>query len=157
MTDLEQRSQLADLTFLHSTLEAAGIEAILVPRGEQAPLTTVLIPDVGELNGHPELPPLSVQLNFIELDESRGLKLLQFYANVPLPEEEAELAFAYKTKIMGEMTALGHFSIRDAGDLYYRYVHAIPLLKLPDENTFINLTELILDSINRAYDIVAEN
>ncbi|CAI6081359.1 YbjN domain-containing protein [Cohnella sp. JJ-181] len=134
---------LAELGFLEHSLKEAGLPCRLIEPTEGVPIPALLAAtDAGD-DGRERY----LTFTFVPLaDEDIGdIRLLQLYTvvspSVPAVHraELAELLTAVNSRI-----PLGHFSLNEAGELYFRYVWAVSAKhRLPDPET-LHVADLFL-------------
>ncbi|MDI4645656.1 YbjN domain-containing protein [Cohnella hashimotonis] len=124
MDNYTNARDLAELGFLQQALEEAGMPARLIEPNEEVPIPALLAtPDTDDESGERYLT-----FNFVPLDDEDigDIRLLQLYTIVaPVVVSTARTGLAELLMAVNSRLPLGHFSLNEAGELYYRYVWAV--------------------------------
>lgn len=124
MDNYSNARDLAELGFLQQALEEAGLPCRLLEPTGDVPIPALLAaPDADDESGERYLTFTFVPLD----DEDIGdIRLLQIYTVVaPVVASQARAGLAELLMAVNSRLPLGHFSLNDAGELYYRYVWAV--------------------------------
>lgn len=157
MDNYTNARDLAELGFLQQALEEAGLPCRLLEPTEDIPIPALLAaPDADEEDGERYLTFTFVPLD----DEDIGdIRLLQIYTVVaPAVASDVRAGLAELLMTVNSRLPLGHFSLNDAGELYYRYVWAVGAahkLPQPDALHVIDLFLLTLGMFGRTVGDVA--
>lgn len=157
MDNYTNARDLAELGFLQQALEEAGLPSRLLEPTKDIPIPALLAaPDADEDNGERYLTFTFVPLD----DEDIGdIRLLQIYTVVaPAVASDAQSGLAELLMTVNSRLPLGHFSLNDAGELYYRYVWAVGAahkLPQPDALHVIDLFLMTLGMFGRTVGDVA--
>lgn len=135
MTNEQQRQKL-DLEFLEGTLSDAGFSTHLQVGNEQQPITV--------LSARPPGDEQVLQLIYIPSESFlEDSNLLQLYTVLPKPDEDNVVKeLTPLLNAINTLTTIGYFSIANNGDVFYRYVYAMPRFEVPKASNFTELTKL---------------
>ncbi|MDG0812964.1 type III secretion system chaperone family protein [Cohnella rhizosphaerae] len=157
MDNYTNARDLAELGFLQQALEEAGLPCQLLEPSPDVPIPALLAsPDADEDDGERFLTFTFVPLG----DEDIGdIRLLQIYTVVaPAVASAARAGLTELLMAVNSRLPLGHFSLNDAGELYYRYVWAVGAaqkLPQPDALHVIDLFMMTLGMFGQAVGEVA--
>ncbi|NOU92712.1 hypothetical protein GC093_05640 [Paenibacillus sp. LMG 31456] len=125
MSESTQARDLAELGFLKQYLKEAGLQSELIEPSGDLPIGALLVP----INLDDRERDRYLTFSFIPSLVEHGIKhirLLQIYTKVPTvwKEENQEQVEKLLLAINCHL-AIGHYSIREDGELYYRYVWCV--------------------------------
>lgn len=134
---------LAELGFLERALVEAGLPCRLIEPTEGVPIPALLAAiEAGEDGRERYLTFTFVPLADEDIGDIRLLQLYTVVSPVVQADRRAELAELLMT-VNGRIP-LGHFSLNEAGELYYRYVWAVSdKHRLPDPEA-LHVADLFL-------------
>jgi len=156
MQDADRARDQAELGFLMQYLREQGVPAELLEPGGELPIGALVVPLAKDERGRDRY----LSCTFVPLDdEMENVRLLQLYSVVPVRwangtrENVERLLHAVNGR-----TAVGHFGIKEDGEIHFRYVHCVPAdVVLPREETLetIDLFHLVLNMFSGLIDGVA--
>lgn len=155
MSNVSGKRQAAELGFIKQYMEEAGLPSQFINVSDQVPIPVVLtgLPkdrDNRERYLHFSFIPLSD-------DELNEISLLQIYTTVPVNvlqdarEDTGKLMLAINTQL-----AVGHFSMKEDGEVYYRYVHALRADEMMPKEAFLELVDLFLIMLNMFTELIQD-
>lgn len=141
VSDMEHAKQLAELGGMQAGLEKEGFHSELLERSEDIPLHVLLLPLGKDERGRDRI----VNLNFVPLPESdiSWIRLLQLYTVVP-----CEIAPDRRPSVESLLLAvngvlpLGHFGIKEDGEVYARYVYTVPSSRTVSADELLEVVSL---------------
>ncbi|MFD2331970.1 YbjN domain-containing protein [Cohnella sp. GCM10020058] len=155
MDNYTNARDLAELGFLQQALEEAGLPSRLIEPNAEVPIPALLAtPDTDD-----DSEERYLTFTFVPLDDEDigDLRLLQIYTVVaPSVASEARAGAAELLMAVNSRLPLGHFSLNDAGELYYRYVWAVASAhKLPQPEA-LHVIDLFLMTLGMFASTIGE-
>ena len=157
MSDLANARDEAELGFLMQYLKEADQPAQLLKPSEELPLPTLLVPLFKDYKNRDRF----LTFNFIPLpeDEVEHVRLLQIYSVIPVDWKDGTRPDVEKLLfVLNGHTAIGHFNIKDDGEVSLRYVFAASSATILPKNEVIEIIDLfnmMLDLFSATIDKVA--
>jgi len=164
MDDKTLTRDQAELGFLMQYLREHDVPSELLAPSDELPIGTLVVPLLQDERGRDRF----LTCNFVPLseDEVEAVRLLQLFAVVPAAwagEANARTGAARENverllHAINGRTAIGHFGIKDDGEIHLRYVYCAPASKvLPKEEILgvVDLFVLTLDTFAETIDGVA--
>lgn len=144
MNKMTQARDLAELGFLKQYLKEAGLQSDLIEPSNDVPIGVLLVP----LTLDSQQRDRYLTFSFIPSSSEQGLehvRLLQIYTKVPVSLKEGNLESAEKLLLaINCHLAIGHYSIREDGELYYRYVWCASGSTILNKNEMLEIIDLFL-------------
>lgn len=141
MDELTQLENAAQLGTLQAALTAKGISSQLIDPNEQLPVATLMI-DVGP-DDEERQRILAASIMPLGDDDLEHTQLVQFYAQMPFEIDDDSLGVVQKAcAIINPSLAVGHFGMQQ-GQLFFRYVMAMPSDRSFDVDMTIELIALL--------------
>jgi len=138
---------LAEFGFLKRDLEQAGYPATIVEKSEAIPLNVLLAAIEKDHKNRDRF----INFSFVPLDEDdlSYIQLLQIYTTIPcdirpeLADDVGKLLLAINCRL-----AIGHFSVKEDGEMYYRYVHSASYAEKLRRDEIMEILALFLFMLN---------
>ncbi len=141
ISELVHARHLAELGLLQGYLDNAGVQTNMIEKSDIMPLHVLVAALKKDHKGRDRY----VNFSFVPIseDELEHIRLLQLYTTIPCDlkpkrkEQVAKLLLAVNSRAV-----IGHFSIKEDDEIYFRYVHCIPNGKVADEEPFIETVSM---------------
>jgi len=145
MRESTQARDLVELGFLKQYLkDEADLQSDLIEPSADIPVGALLVP----LTRDDRQRDRYLTFSFVPSLSQQGIKhirLLQIYTKVPVQWKEGNLEKVEKLLIsINCHLAVGHYSIREDGELYYRYVWCVPGSAVLPKNETLEVIDLFL-------------
>lgn len=143
LTEALHARHIAELGFLEQALAESGLQVNLLEKSEEVPLHILL---AALENDHKDRERF-VNFSFVPIPENEleEIQLLQLYTLIPCDRKTDKSTDVGKLLLaINCRLAIGHFSMKDDGDLYYRYVHCAPKTELIHTPAFLEMVSLFL-------------
>lgn len=141
MDELIHLDHSAQLGLLRSALNERGIENQLIEPSDQLPVNTLMI-DVGPDDKERDRV-LAASIMPLDGDGLAHTQLVQFYAQMPFEVDDVSTASVERAcAIVNAALAVGHFGMQH-GQLFYRYILAMPSSTTFDLDMTIELIALL--------------
>lgn len=152
LSEQEQKRHAVDLEYLKNTLENTGLDAELYEASEEQPISYL----AGYLPDPNNEPSAAYQLLYIPGDHFEEVALLQIhiYMLQPLPAnvDKAQSLMPY----INTASLLGYFGLEEDGQLFYRYVYALPRFDPPNEAVFLETFSLCINNFASLMQLVLQ-
>jgi len=141
VSELEHAKQLAELGTIQAGFEKEGFGSELLERSPEIPLHVLLLPLGKDGRGRDRV----VNLNFVPLPESdiEWIRLLQLYTVVPC-DIAPDRRGAVESLLLAAngVLPLGHFGIKEDGEVYARYVYTVPSSRTVSADELLEVVSL---------------
>lgn len=141
ISELEHAKHLAELGSLQIGFAQEGLNAELVERTPEIPLHVLLLSLGKDGSDRDRI----VNMNFSPLPESdiEWIKLLQLYTVVPCEIADGRRDEVERLLLVANsLVPLGHFGIKEDGEVYARYVYAVPSAQTVSSNELLEVVSL---------------
>ena len=158
MSDKLHTRDQAELGFLMQYFKEFELTAELLKPSDELAMSALVLP---LMQDHKQRDRF-LTFSFIPLseDETEHIRLLQMYAVIPAEwKEGARPDVERMLHSINNRTAIGHFSVNDAGEISYRYVYSVSgATILPKHETIetVDLFCMTLDMFSEAITSVAD-
>ncbi|MFC4307171.1 YbjN domain-containing protein [Cohnella boryungensis] len=125
ISELEHAKHLAELGGLQAGFEEEGLQTELLERSPDIPLHVLLLALGKDRQNRDRI----INLSFVPMPESdiEWIRLLQLYSIVPcVVAPDRRSAVESVLLAANGVLPLGHFGIKEDGEVYARYVYTVP-------------------------------
>lgn len=158
LNELAHARHLAQLGFLQTIVEEAGLPATMLEKSEMLPIHILMAGFSQDGKGRDRF----LHFSFLPLDDDElaAVQLLQLYVTFPfeLPQERradmAQLLLDFNTRL-----PLGHFGVNEQNEIHYRYIYSLPASATFDKDETLSVIELFVqmcDLFGDAIEAVAD-
>src|SRR5690554_4214913 len=138
---------LVELGFLEAALVAAGLQTQLLEKSEEIPLH-VLLALLGKDRDNRDR---MVNFSYIPIadDELEHVRLLQLFSIIPSDQNSKHLAQVHSLiNTLNGHVPIGHFNIKEDGEINFRYVHCVPSGESMDTDIIVEVFDLFNFSLS---------